>query len=85
MHSTADISPEDIERKGYGKWLNRINQFFQSDEILSESYQFQELTETALGFDMEGVEVELMVSPHWGNPGDFYSFLESIIPQNRSK
>ena len=65
--------------------MSKIHQLFQTDEVLSESYDFHEVTEWTLQFGMEGVEMELMVSPCWGRPGNFYTFLETIKSQHRSR
>ncbi len=81
----ADINAKDVERKGYEDWLHKIHQFFQSDQVLSGCYEFHAVTETSLEFTLDHVEVELVVSPHWGNPASFYTFLDSIREQHRSK
>lgn len=65
--------------------LNKIHQLFQSDQVLSEHYQFHAVTETALECNIDGVEVEVMVSPYWVNPASFYTFLDSIKHHHRSK
>lgn len=83
--TSADINPKDVGTKGYEEWLNKIHQLFQSDQVLSECYQFHAVTETALEFTVDGVEVELMLSPYWVNPASFYTFLDSIKQQHRSK
>ena len=43
------------------------------------------MNERALQFTLEGVEVELQVSPVWSRPGELYAFLESVKPQHRDK
>ena len=43
------------------------------------------MTERALLFTLEGVEVELLVSPTWSRPGELYTFLETTKPQHRDK
>ena len=43
------------------------------------------MTETSLECVVDGVEVDLMVSPHWPVPANFYTFLTTVKPQNRSK
>lgn len=85
MPVSADISPRDVEVRGYGEWLSRIDRLFQSDEVLSECYEFHSLTDTALQFTLDDVEVELMVSPHWGVPANLYRHLEAVKPQDRHK
>ena len=81
----ADIDARDIPKMGYEPWLSRINELFKSDKDISEFYQFHVMTERALLFMLEGVEVELLVSPVWSRPGEFYTFLETIKPQHRDK
>ncbi len=82
---STDIDPEDVDKKGYGEWLLKLHQFFQSDESLSKYYQFHALTETSLECVVDGVEVDLMVSPHWPVPANFYTFLTTLKPYSRTK
>ena len=79
------MNTKEVECNGYGEWLNKIDRLFQSDELLSECYQFHAVTDTALEFTLDGVEVELMVSPHWGVPANLYSYLEAVKPLSRTK
>lgn len=78
-----DVGAKEAEQAGYESWLSKIDKFFHSDEVLSESYHFVELTPHALQFTYDGVEVDLLLSQHWRRPGDLYKFLESVQPQNR--
>ena len=80
-----DIDMREVTRKGYEPWLSKINELFKSDKDISEFYQFTAMTERALLFTLEGVEVELLVSPTWSRPGELYTFLETTKPQHRDK
>ena len=81
----TDIDARDIPKQGYEPWLSKINELFKSDKDISEFYQFHMMTERALLFMLEGVEVELLVSPVWSRPGELYTFLESTKPLHRDK
>lgn len=83
--NTPDIDPDHVEKKGYREWLEKIDLMLQSDEVLSECYQLHTVTDTALVCGVEGVELQLLVSPHWGVPANFYTYLETLRPQQRSK
>ena len=85
VHCHAGIDARDIARTGYEQWLSRINELFKSDKDISEFYQFHVMTERALQFTLEGVELEILVSPVWSRPGELYTFLETTKPQNRDK
>ena len=74
-----------VTRKGYEPWLSKINELFKSDKDISRFYEFHVMNERALLFTLEGVEVELLVSPIWSRPGELYTFLESITPQLTDK
>lgn len=80
-----DIDAWEVIRNGYEPWLSKINELFKSDKDISEFYQFSIMNERALQFTLEGVEVELLVSPIWSRPGELYTFLESTKPQHRDK
>ena len=79
------MDTKHVEKKGYGEWLLKLHQFFQSDESLSKYYQFQALTEMTLECVVDGVEVELMVSPYWPVPANYYTFLTTLKPHSRTK
>ena len=81
----SDIKPRDIEKKGYEEWLNKIHHLFQSDRVFSKSYQYHLVTELALQCVINGVELQVMVSPTWGRPGNLYTFLETTKQQTRTK
>ena len=85
LFASTDIDARDIPKMGYEPWLSRINELFKSDKDISEFYQFHVMTERALLFMLEGVEVELLVSPVWSRPGELYTFLETTTPQHRDK
>ncbi len=80
--SSLDVDSKIVERRG---WLNKIQELFQEDEVLSECYQFHGMTDHVLHFLMDGLEMKIMVSPAWGRPGNFYTFMETIKPQNRKE
>ncbi len=82
---TVDIDLKEVTRKGYEPWLSKINELFKADKDISGFYQFNVINERALQFTLEGVEVELLISPIWSRPGELYTFLETIKPQQRDK
>lgn len=83
MHIPPDITIKEVIRNGYGLWLNQINQFMLTEEDLAEGYEFQSFSDRGLHFTFEGIEIELMVSPNWRKPSDFYTFLETLRPAHR--
>ena len=80
-----DIDAIDVIGKGYEPWLSKINELFKTDKDISEFYQLNAKTDRALLFSLEGVEVELLVSPIWSRPGELYSFIETVRPEHRDK
>lgn len=84
--SFSDIDPKEVDKKGFGFWLNKIDQLFQTDETFSSWYDCHQVLEQALRFVLqEFVEVRLMLSPLWGRPDQFYTFMETIRPQSINK
>ena len=81
----SDVDVKEVERMGYQYWLSKLNNMFQSDEEMSKFYKFQRMTEHALQCSFEGVDVDVLVSPQWGRPGELYTFFETIEPQHRNK
>lgn len=82
---SPDLEAHAVVQHGYRGWLGRINVFLQEDPELKDFYSFHNLTRQALQFSVEGIEVELLLSPHWARPGDLYGFLHTTKPQNRDK
>ncbi len=54
-----------------------------SEKDLAEGFEFHALTDKGLQFTFEGIEIEIMVSPNWRKPADFYTFLETLRPAHR--
>ena len=82
---STDVDAKQVEKKGYDEWLHNIHQYFQSDESLSKLYQFRAMTELSLQCVVDGVNLEVMVSPHWPVPANFYTFLTTLKPHSRAK
>ncbi|XP_064392628.1 2'-5'-oligoadenylate synthase 1-like isoform X1 [Halichondria panicea] len=80
---SPDITIKEVIRNGYGLWLNQINQFMHSEKDLAKGFEFHALTDKGLQFTFEGIEIEIMVSPNWRKPADFYTFLETLRPVHR--
>ena len=83
--NNIDIDAIDVIGKGYEPWLSKINELFKTDKDISEFYQLNAKTDRSLLFSLEGVEVELLVSPIWSRPGELYSFIETVRPEHRDK
>ena len=73
----TDISPYDVLRSEnhFYPWLQRINQFLQNE---LEDFQFEKLKNRSLQFVYHSIKVDLLVSPYWSAPNEFYYFLQSI-------
>ena len=71
--------------KGYEPWLSKIDELFKSDKDIAGFYHLHAKTDRALLFTLEGIEVELLLSPIWSRPGELYSFLETVKPEHRDK
>ena len=78
-----DIDANEVMRKGYEPWLSRLQQFLEADLEISEHCKFQGTSSHGILFSYDGVEVELLPSPHWGRPGELHTFLQSVQPQKR--
>ena len=81
--SLSDIVAEEVEKSGYDRWLGKVHHFMQKDEDISECYQLQNITAHGLQFIYEGVDMNLLLSPHWTRPGDYFNYLSSISPSLR--
>lgn len=79
----TDITIKEVVKNGYKLWLNQINKFLHMEKELAEGYKFQALTNRGLQFTFEGIEIEILVSPNWRKPADFYTFLETLRPAHR--
>jgi hypothetical protein len=79
----SDIVAEEVEKCGYDRWLGKIHHFMQKDQDISECYQLQNITAHGLQFIYEGVDMNLLLSPHWTRPGDYFKYLSSISPSLR--
>lgn len=74
----TDIHTKEVEKNGYDKWLGKIHQFLQKDPEIAPCYQLQNITAHGLQFIYEGVDMNLLLSPHWTRPGDFFKSLSSV-------
>lgn len=79
----SDIETEEVEKSGYDRWLGRIHHFMQKDEDISACYQLQNITAHGLQFIYEGVDMNLLLSPYWVRPGDYFKYLSSVSPALR--
>lgn len=79
----ADIQTQEVEKSGYDRWLGKIHHFMQKDEDISACYQLQNITAHGLQFIFEGVDMNLLLSPHWSRPGDYFKYLSCISPALR--
>jgi hypothetical protein len=82
-NSPADIETQEVEKSGYDRWLGKIHHFMQKDEDISECYQLQNITAHGLQFIYEGVDMNLLLSPYWVRPGDYFKYLSTISPALR--
>jgi hypothetical protein len=80
---SEDIETQEVEKSGYDRWLGKIHHFMQKDEDISECYQLQNITAHGLQFIYEGVDMNLLLSPYWVRPGDYFKYLSTISPALR--
>lgn len=83
LHVSTDITAKEVEKKGYEKWMGKIHRLMQKDRDISESYQLQNMTAHSLQFIYEGVDMNLLLSPYWTCPADYFKYLSSISPALR--
>ena len=77
-HSLTDIKEEDVlKNSGFRKWITILKEFIEGElkvtaTTTGRSVQFE--------FRNEGLKlsVDLLVSPYWSSPEDFYHFLRRI-------
>ena len=79
----SDVLAKEVEKSGYDRWLGKIHHFMQKDEDISACYQLQNITAHGLQFIYEGVDMNLLLSPYWAKPGDYFQYLSSISPALR--
>ena len=79
----VDIQTQEVEKSGYDRWLGKIHHFMQRDEDISSCYQLQNITAHGLQFIFEGVDMNLLLSPHWSRPGDYFKCLSNLSPSLR--
>ena len=74
-----DITQHDVLSQGeniFKKWLDMLDSFLMNH--LGKSYDQTEMTNRSVQFNFKGMEVDLLVSPFFENPTDFYKFLKSV-------
>ena len=80
---STDISADEIlySEEEFKPWLRRIKIFLENTLV---GYHFQRLRNRSLKFTYHhkghDYDVDLLVSPYWEKPEDFYTFLKRIPP-----
>ena len=83
MKHSTDIDADTVAKNGYGFWLDQVKRFL--DQVQSLNIEFEEVTKHAVQFQYKGIAVDLLVSPFWDRPRDFYQFLCSLSEKTRDE
>ena len=75
-----ELEPEDVIADGLKEILKKIHQLLQKH--LSGNYSNPSLTEHALRFTYDELEVDLLPSPYWPSPNDYHTYLKSLKRNN---
>ncbi len=81
------ITPQDVKAAGYqyDRWLRHLKKFL--EERMAGRVGNIRLSRFAVQFDYDNgtIDVDLLVSPYWEEPADFYDFLGTIKKKHRFK
>jgi len=64
-------------------WLTKLDRFLEGH--FRQSYSKTRMTQRSLQFEYGGIEVDLLVSPYYDQPHEFYQFLKKIHPDERDR
>ena len=87
-NDTTDISPEEVERRnGFSTWTKPLQEFIEREFKIKSFTPGYNNRSVQFRVQYEGVilEIDLLVSPFWDTPHDFYQFLRSIPKGRRDK
>ena len=88
LDNLSDVKAEDVyAQNGFSKWTDGLKVFVEREFNVScttpggynnRSVQFE------ISYDGVKLDVDLLVSPYWNTPAEFYNFLRRIPKEKRS-
>ena len=85
--SFIDIKAEDVDRNnGFHQWIGDLKEFIEREFRITATTPGYNHRSVQFDCMYEGVKlsVDLLVSPYWNTPEDFYHFLRHIPKEKRS-
>ena len=81
-----DINPETVvAHRGFGHWIGQLKVFIDREfNLTSHTYGSNpRLLQFEYSYQRVTLSVDLLVSPYWSNPRDFYQFLRRVSKDSR--
>ena len=83
-HHSIDINAHEMARKGKRTWTDTVKSFLR--QTLGEQVTIKRgKIKHAVKFQYKGIAADLLVSPYWDRPRDFYKFLCSLSEETRDE
>ena len=76
------MTGDKLLRSGYDEWLRMLESFVRQHR----EAEVKQRSPHAVQFKFRGIKVDLLISPNWDTPAQFFEFLKRVRPPgHRSK